>query len=225
VVNYYFMHIIVVGCGRVGSGLALDLTNSGHSVAIIDKLPSAFRRRLPEEWPGKKIVGFGFDKDILTQAGAQSADCLAAVTSGDNSNILTARIARETFEIENVVARIYDPKRAEIYQKLGIPTVATVKWTINQVTHRLLPSESQNEIWSDTSNEVAIITFPVPSASAGKKLSDVFKSFKISPVAVERAGKTQLINGESVLQESDLLYLAVYKSDLTDLFSAFWKRS
>src|SRR5450631_556842 len=107
------MHVIVVGCGRVGSELGIRLEREGHSVAIIDKNRRSFRR-LPDDWPGRTIVGFGFDRDHL-----------AAVTSGDNSNILTARIARETFQIANVVARIYDPRRALIYQRLGIPTVAT----------------------------------------------------------------------------------------------------
>ena len=129
------MHVVVVGCGRVGSGLAISLTKEGHSVAIMDKNPRAFRRL--KDWEGPRIVGSGFDRDDLEKAGAVGADALAAVTSGDNTNILTVRIARETYLIPNVVARIYDPRRAEIYQRLGIPTVATVTWTIDQVRRRL----------------------------------------------------------------------------------------
>ena len=140
------VHVIVVGCGRVGSGLAISLSAEGHSVAVIDKSPSAFRRL--KDWDGPCIVGSGFDRDDLEKAGALDADALAAVTSGDNTNILTVRIARETYKIPNVVARIYDPRRAEIYQRLGIPTVATVTWTIDQVRRRLLPDQDVGD-WSD----------------------------------------------------------------------------
>ncbi len=133
------MHVIVVGCGRVGSGLAVELDRDGHSVAIIDKNQDAFRKYLPADWRGRAVHGFGFDRDHLEEAGVREAGALAAVTSGDNSNILAARIARETYEIPRVVARIYDPRRAVIYQRLGIPTVATVTWTIDQVHRRLIP--------------------------------------------------------------------------------------
>ena len=132
------VHIVIVGCGRVGSGLGMGLVEQGHSVAIIDRNAKAFRR-LPPDWAGTTVVGSGFDRGDLDRAGAGEATSLAAVTSGDNSNILTARIARETYEIPNVVARIYDPRRAQIYLRLGIPTVATVSWTIDQVRRRLVP--------------------------------------------------------------------------------------
>src|SRR3954471_4439901 len=143
------VHVVVVGCGRVGSELALGLERSGHSVAVIDKNADAFRKRLPEDFAGQKVVGFGFDRDHLIEAGIERAGAVAAVTSGDNSNILTARIARENFAIDRVVARIYDPRRALIYQRLGIPTVATVSWTTDQVMRRLLPAEEQPHEWLD----------------------------------------------------------------------------
>src|SRR5437764_1020029 len=151
-VAYRLVHVVVVGCGRVGSELALALERDGHTVAVIDKNRNAFRR-LPERFTGRAVLGFGFDRDHLEQAGIREAEALAAVTSGDNSNILTARIARETFEIPNVVARIYDPRRAVIYQRLGIPTVATVAWTTDQVRRRLLPDRVVSE-WTDPSGEV-----------------------------------------------------------------------
>ena len=119
------MHVVIVGCGRVGSAVALDLTGAGHTVAIIDKRPEAFSRLGPN-FPGQPITGIGFDRDRLLEAGIERADAVAAVTSGDNSNIMIARVARETYGVERVVARIYDPRRAAIYQRLGIPTVATV---------------------------------------------------------------------------------------------------
>ncbi len=159
------VHVIVVGCGRVGSGLAISLSAEGHSVAVLDKSSRAFRRL--KDWDGPRIVGSGFDRDDLEKAGALDAGALAAVTSGDNTNILTVRIARETYKIPNVVARIYDPRRAEIYQRLGIPTVATVTWTIDQVRRRLLPDEDAAE-WSDPTGRFALIDRSLPDAWAGK---------------------------------------------------------
>ena len=159
------VHVIVVGCGRVGSGLALSLGAEGHSVAVVDRNARAFRRL--KDWGGTRIVGSGFDRDVLEEAGALDADALAAVTSGDNSNILTVRIARETYKIPHVVARIYDPRRAEIYQRLGIPTVATVTWTIDQVRRRLLTDEDGRD-WSDPTGRLTLIERSLPEAWAGR---------------------------------------------------------
>src|SRR5690606_124971 len=122
------MHIVIMGCGRVGSTLAHILEDNGHSIAIIDRDPQAFRR-LRAGFRGRRVTGVGFDRDVLIEAGIESASAYVAVSSGDNSNIISARVARETFGVDNVVARIYDPRRAEVYQRLGIPTVATVRWT------------------------------------------------------------------------------------------------
>ena len=165
------MHIVVVGCGRVGSELAGLLEKSGHTVAVVDKRASAFRR-LPTGFGGKTIVGFGFDRDTLREAGIEEAGALAAVTSGDNSNIMSARVARETFSIDRVVARIYDPRRAAIYQRLGIPTVATVSWTTDQVIRRLLP-ESMDSDWIDASGNVALVERALPAAWAGRLLKQL----------------------------------------------------
>ena len=132
------MHVVVVGCGRVGAGLARALEESGHTVAVVDRRAKAFER-LPEASAAQTIVGVGFDRDRLKAAGIEEAGALAAVTNGDNSNILVARVARETFGIERVVARIYDPRRAKIYERLGIPTIATVEWATERVLQRILP--------------------------------------------------------------------------------------
>jgi trk system potassium uptake protein TrkA len=201
------MHVIVVGCGRVGSGLAVALAAGGHSVVMVDKRAEAFRR-LPDEWPGERMIGFGFDRDLLDTAGATRASALAAVTSGDNSNILTARIARETYEIPAVVARIYDPRRAEIYQRLGIPTVATVTWTTNQVLRRLLPEQSATE-WSDAADRVRLVEHLLPATWGGRQLSDVERPGEIRLVSVTRAGVAQLPTPELLGQEGDVLHLAV----------------
>src|SRR5271156_6288938 len=165
------MHVVVVGCGRVGSGLAMTLSAEGHSVAVIDRSERAFRR-LSTNSGCLRVIGSGFDRDDLEAAGAIGADALAAVTSGDNTNILTVRIARETYEIPHVVARIYDPRRAEIYQRLGIPTVATVTWTIDQVRRQLLPATLHPEWWG-SSGHMALLDRSLPDNWAGRPLSDM----------------------------------------------------
>ena len=209
------VHVVIVGCGRVGSGLAVRLVEQGHTVAIIDKLAKAFRR-LPPDWPGTVIEGSGFDRARLDQAGAAGAGALAAVTSGDNSNILTARIARENYGISNVVARIYDPRRAEIYQRLGIPTVATVTWTIDQVMRRMLPAARLGE-WTDASGRLLLMERVLPDAWAGKSLRDLGGRAEVNIVAVTRGGTPRLDVTNLVGQEGDLLHLAVLKEDVEEL--------
>ena len=200
------VHVVVVGCGRVGSGLAVLLSKEGHSVAVLDRSPRAFRRL--KDWDGPCIVGSGFDRDDLEKAGALEAGALAAVTSGDNTNILTVRIARETYKIPHVVARIYDPRRAEIYQRLGIPTVATVTWTIDQVRRRLLPEETTGD-WSDASGRLSLLDRSLPDAWAGRPLRDIEVPGHVSLIAVTRAGAPRLDARELVGQEGDVLHLAV----------------
>jgi len=209
------VHVVIVGCGRVGSGLAVRLIDLGHTVAVLDKSAKAFRR-LPAQWPGTAVVGSGFDRDALERAGATQAGALAAVTSGDNSNILTARIARENYGIPNVVARIYDPRRAEIYQRLGIPTVATVTWTTDQVLHRLLPSSVHGE-WSDSSGNLVLVERLLPEAWAGKALRELGMRGMATLVAVTRADVPRLDVTELVGQEGDVLHLAVLKHHVEEL--------
>jgi trk system potassium uptake protein TrkA len=212
------MHVIIVGCGRVGSGLAVELEHAGHSVAIIDKQPKAFRR-LPADWSGHRVAGFGFDRDHLDEAGATEASALAAVTSGDNSNILTARIARETYEIPNVVARIYDPRRAEIFQRLGIPTVPSVSWTTDQVLRRLLPDESSWE-WTDSTGGLHLVERVMPPEWAGRRLAEVIpKGIRIA--AVTRGGTPTVMVRDLVGQEDDVLQLLVTEETVPVLRKLF----
>ncbi len=211
------MHVIVVGCGRVGSELALNLDRLGHAVAVIDKSSTAFRRFLPEDFKGQRVVGFGFDRDHLAEAGIDRAGALAAVTSGDNSNILTARIARENFGIERVVARIKDPRRAEIYQRLGIPTVAMISWTTDQVMRRLLPSEEQPHEWLDPSGRVCLVDEPIPAAWAGKKLAPLSEPGVFWLVAITRLGAAQVSTPSAIGQEGDILHFAADVSALDTL--------
>jgi trk system potassium uptake protein TrkA len=197
------VHVVVVGCGRVGSELAGTLERLGHTVAIVDKKKDAFRR-LPKGFGGYRIVGFGFDRDTLEEAGIKDAGALAAVTSGDNSNIMSARVARETFEVERVVARIYDPRRAAIYQRLGIPTVATVSWTTDQVIRRLLPGEHPAD-WTDSSGKVSLVERDLPAAWAGQRLSKLDEPGSFIVAAVTRLGTARVVEPDLVGQEGDVL--------------------
>ncbi len=209
------MKLVIVGCGRVGSGLANSLSSEGHDIVVIDKSKRAFRR-LDDGFPGQRIVGSGFDKDALTKAGASSADALAAVTSGDNSNILCARIARENYGIANVVARIYDPRRAEIYQRLGIPTVATVTWTIDQVRRWLLPDEAKSS-WIDATGSLQVVERPLPASWAGRPLAGLSVPGRITLISVTRSGSARLDCNELVGQDSDMLQFAVATSAVAEL--------
>lgn len=210
------MHVVVVGCGRVGSELARNLDEAGHSVAVIDKDRSAFQRYLPDDWRGKAIVGFGFDRDHLEQAGIQEAEALAAATGGDNSNILTARIARETYQIPSVVARIQDPRRAVIYERLGIPTVAQVQWTTDQVLRRLFPGQSVVE-WADASGAMSLVERALPEAWAGHRLSRLGTPNQFRVAAVTRGGVAHLVGPALVGQEGDILHILVVREHLDAL--------
>jgi trk system potassium uptake protein len=212
------VHVVVVGCGRVGSSLSLALLDLGHTVAIIDRRPSAFAR-LGEDFAGQTVEGIGFDRDRLIEAGIEQATAVAAVTSGDNSNVLVARVARENFGIERVVARIYDPRRATIYQRLGLPTVATVAWTTDRVLRRLLPSSTPPE-WTDPTAKVCLVERVMPDAWAGQPLGDLEEAVGARVVGVGRLGSALVPSGDTVGQQGDLLYIAVRTDELEALDKA-----
>lgn len=201
------MHVVVVGCGRVGSELASSLEAAGHTVAVIDKQATAFRR-LPSGFSGKALAGYGFDRDTLIAAGINEAGALAAVTNGDNSNIVTARVARESFGIEHVVARIYDPRRAAIFQRLGIPTVATVAWTTDQVLRRLLPAQHHSE-WLDATGQVSLIEVAIPASFAGTKLGTLNEPGAWWITSISRLGKARVTTSDLILQEGDIAHVVV----------------
>jgi trk system potassium uptake protein TrkA len=201
------VHVIVVGCGRVGSGLATALDDAGHTVGIIDRHDRAFRR-LPSSFGGKSIVGVGFDRDRLEEAGIAEARAVAAVTNGDNSNILIARVAKETYGVERVVARIYDPRRAAIYERLGIPTVATVQWATERVLRRVLPEAGLVE-WSDPSARVCLVERVVPGTWAGRKLEELELDGIARVVSLGRLGVSQIGRPGLVIQDGDVVYAAL----------------
>jgi trk system potassium uptake protein TrkA len=208
------VHIIVVGCGRVGSELAMELSEEGHSVVVIDKNRDNLRRLT--HFHGKTIVGSGFDRDVLFQAEATTADALAAVTSGDNTNILCARIARDHYNIKNVVARIYDPARADIYMKLGIPTVATSLWTTQQVKRWMLPSDDAIE-WTDTGNTMHLVERIVPDALAGKPITNFNIGENVRLVGLIRGGQGRVDVEGLFAQEDDILEFLVTNDGLKQL--------
>ena len=200
------MHVVIVGCGRVGSTLGRELVAAGHTVAVVDRKSEAFSR-LGETFSGQKIAGIGFDRDILIEAGIEKAGALAAVTNGDNSNILIARVAREEFGIERVVARIYDPKRAEIYERLGIATVATVKWTSERILRRILPELPAVE-WTDPSAKVVLVERELPKTLVGTRVLSLDSAIA-RIVSVRRLGAAIIPGADTVVQEGDVAYVTV----------------
>ncbi len=211
------MHVVIMGCGRVGSALAKGLEQLEHSVAVIDQNAGAFRR-LSGDFAGTKVTGIGFDRDTLLEAGIERAQAFAAVSSGDNSNIIAARVARETFGIDNVVARIYDARRAEVYQKLGIPTVATVRWTADQVIRRLLP-EGAAEEWRDPSGAVVLAEVAFSPLWVGHRVSRLEAESGARVALITRLGDGMLPHADSVVQEGDLVH-ACMTADRVELVTA-----
>ena len=208
-----------MGCGRVGSTLATSLTSRGHSVAIIDQDAESFRR-LGNEFEGRRVTGVGFDRDTLVMAGIEEADAFCAVSSGDNSNIIAARVARETFGVENVVARIYDPRRAQVYERLGIPTVATVRWTADQMLHRILPEGGHRE-WTDLSGKVVVAEVPFHHGWIGRRLRDLEQVADVRVAFVTRFGEGMLPPADAVIQDGDMLHVVTTKTDIDAVSDRF----
>ena len=216
-----YVHVVIMGCGRVGSTLARSLEDRNHTVSIIDSDPDAFRRLGPS-FNGTKVTGYGFDQAVLAEAGIERADAFAAVSSGDNSNIIAARVARESFGIQQVVARIYDPGRAEVYQRLGITTVATVKWTADQVMRRILPAGAE-PTYRDPSGTIRLDQIPVNEAWVGQRTVK-FQEESGSRIAwIDRLGEGMLPKRDSVIQEGDLLHLVIREENADRVYSVFHK--
>ena len=213
------MHIVIMGCGRVGSALAQTLENQGHTIAVVDRDPTAFRR-LGSGFGGRRVTGVGFDQDTLREAGIEEAGAFAAVSSGDNSNIIAARVAREMFGVENVAARIYDPRRAEVYQRLGIPTVATVRWTADQMLRRLLPSGAE-ALWRDPSGGVQLAEVHTSPAWVGHKVSKLQEETGVRVAFLTRLGEAMLPTSQTVLQEGDLVHVMMRTDDVAKVEAAF----
>ncbi|HEX9824277.1 MAG TPA: TrkA family potassium uptake protein [Actinomycetota bacterium] len=209
------MHYVIMGCGRVGAELTIQLSQAGHTVAVIDKRPEAFDR-LPPGFNAKTVVGIGFDREVQEDAGIRQADAFIAVSNGDNSNIVSARVAREHFHVKNVIARIYDPKRAEIYERLNIPTVATVRWAAKQIQYLLFhPREQMRDTFAGGS--LMILTVQVPEHLAGHKVDSVTLPGEIDVVGVDRGGGGFIPKDGSTFQSGDIAHFVVHKDAIEKL--------
>lgn len=202
------MHVVIMGCGRVGSTLAQSLEARGHSVAVIDQNADAFRR-LGDEFAGVTVTGVGFDQQVMAEAGIERADAFAAVSSGDNSNIISARVAREVFGVKAVVARIYDPRRAEVYERLGIPTVATVRWTADRILRHILPEGNNVEIWRDPTGTVSMVEIPIDTAWIGQPLRILEDATGARAAYLMRFGIGTLPTASTMLQDGDQVFFLI----------------
>lgn len=209
------MRIIIGGCGRVGALLASRLEAEGHEIVVIDKDPSAFDR-LSKNFRGTTVRGMTFDKDVLDKAGADRSDAFIAVTSGDNSNVVSAIVARDVYRIPKIVARIFDPSRAEIYRRLGIPTISSVSWAANEIMSLVMhPSLSRDVSLGD--GEVNLVRIVVPPRLAGRTVGDLQAPSQILPVAIVRGGRSFIPSTGERLAAGDILEVAVLGSAM-DLF-------
>ena len=209
------MHVVIMGCGRVGASLAAALERLGHDVAVIDRDQEAFRR-LGSSFHGQQVVGMGFDRDVLEEAGIERAGAFAAVSSGDNSNIISARVARELFGIEHVVARIYDHKRAAVYERLGIPTIATVPWTTDRFLRTLLPDGVATS-WRDPTGTVALLQLPLHEGWIGRSVRDIERAAGVRVAFVMRFGTGVLPEAGTVLQADDEVYVTAQSGTVGDV--------
>src|ERR1700722_366976 len=208
-----------MGCGQAGSTLTHILEDQGHSVAVIDQDRDAFRK-LGSTFKGKKITGIGFDQNVLAEAGIEHADAFAAISSGDNSNVIAARVARESFGVERVVARIYDPRRADVYQRLGIPTVATVRWTADQMLRRLLP-EGAEPLWRDPTGAVVLAEVACVAEWLGEKVEALEDMAQTRIAFLSRMGQAMIPTQGTVLQEGDVLHVVAEEGDLKRIAALF----
>ena len=200
------MRVVVVGCGRVGAGLAAGLAAAGEVVAVIDKDPKAFER-LGEQFGGLTVEGIGFDRDVLERAGAASADALVAVTGGDNSNVVAARVARDAYRVPRVIARIHDPRRAALYEELGVVTVSSTGWALRKIRdhleHRTLKEEQ-----TFGRGEVSLLRLELPQHLVDRSVADV-EGEGLRVVSVTRRGGAFVPGPGTGLAEGDVVRLAV----------------
>ncbi len=209
------MHVVIMGCGRLGSTLAHNLDGRGHTVAVIDQNSDAFRR-LGAEFGGITVTGIGFDRDVLRAAGIERADAFAAVSSGDNSNIISARLARETFGVSRVVARIYDSRRAQVYERLGIPTVATIRWAADRMVRHLVP-EGTVEVFRDPTSVVSIVEVPLHRDWVGKTLKSLEERTGARVAYLMRFGMGTLGTPSIVIQDGDQVFMLVTDDTVADV--------
>ncbi len=204
------MRIIVVGCGRVGRDLSLTLVREGHHVTVIDPDPELFRALGPR-FPGLTITGVVFDRDVLVKAGIERADGLAAVTTSDNANVVTARIAKLIYRVPQVVTRLYEPSRAEVYRRLGLQTISSTTWGVGRIV-QLLTHSRLDAVYEMGSGEVALLEFEVGVTLDGRTVQDVNISTEIKVVSITRSGQAFIPAGPTPFRKGDLVHVAVARS-------------
>jgi len=209
------VNVVILGCGRVGATLANMLEDMGHQVSVIDQDPDSFRRLGPT-FEGRTVTGIGFDPDVLRRAGIEKADAFAAVSSGDNSNIIATRVAREEFAIDNVAARIYDQGRAEVFERLGIPTVATVGWTADQLIRRLVPLGTGTH-WTDPSGKVRLAEIDLDPDWRGRSVRELEQASGARVAFLTRLGSGVVPSGDTVVQDGDVVHVVLTTDDATDI--------
>ena len=209
------MKFVIIGCGRVGAGLAQTLVSRGHSVVVIDKDPLAFEK-LGGKFKGSTILGVGFDREILLNADIKHADGLAAVTSSDEVNVVAARIARDIFHVPRVVARLFDHRQAELYKRLGLQTIAPTGWGIHRIADLLLYS-NLDTVYSLGSEDAELVETEVPPLLVGKTVRDLTVIGEIHVVSITRSNKTFLPTQGTLFREGDLLHLAVLMASIDRL--------
>lgn len=201
------MKIIIIGCGRMGAGLSRVLSLRGHAITVVDKDPAAMEQ-LEQPFRGQTVAGSGFDHELLLKAGIEHADGLAAVTNSDETNVVVARLARLVFQVPRVVARLYDPRKAEVYHRLGVQIVSPASWVINRFADLLSYSEL-DAIVSLGDGQVEIVEAQVPALLVGHKVSAIAVVGEIHVVALSRKGKTFLPSSETAFQRDDTVHIAV----------------
>jgi trk system potassium uptake protein len=204
------MHVIIVGCGRVGASTAAELARGGHSVAVIDRDQVAFRL-LPNNFTGKTVVGMGYDRTVLEEAGIAEADALVAVTSGDNTNIVAARVAKEIFRVPDVVSRIYDPRRAEIYRRYGIQTFAPTAWSTSKIVEFIVSPQLEREV-AFGNGEVQLMEAWVPVHLIGKSISDLDAPGEVRVALIVRMGRSFIPVSGTQFEEDDQVHVLVHQT-------------
>ncbi|GFO65116.1 TrkA family potassium uptake protein [Geomonas paludis] len=204
------MKVIVIGCGRLGAALAEELSGRGIEVALVDRDPAAFQRLSPG-FTGSRVAGPGLDREVLVRAGIESADALAALTASDEVNAVSARTARLLFRVPRVVARLYDPGRAEAYRRLGIPTISHVTWGVGRIVELLCYSQVE-QVHSLGGGEVELVQVELPHLLAGRSVQELSLMGEIMVVAVTRQGRTLIPTPGTLFRPGDLVHLALLTS-------------
>jgi trk system potassium uptake protein len=213
------MKVIVMGCGRMGEQVSRMLGSAGHDVTVIDP-DFKVLEHLGASFNGRKVVGVGFDKNILLQAGIETADAFAATSPSDNANIISSRIARNIFHVPRVVARLYDPRRAEIYHRLGLVTISMINWGAERIVE-LLTHSNLDPILSLGKGEVIVTAIDLPLQLEGHKVRELIVPGEINVISITRGGEAILPTGNMEFVEGDLIHLAVHSSAVGRLEALF----